>query len=352
VDAPCVHYGACGGCNLQHVSPDTYARSKREWVIVALARQGLNPPVDELVRVSSGTRRRAVFAATGQTEGVMIGFHRARSHEIVEVPHCLIVRPRMMKALAAMRGILSERLGTGREARITITEADNGIDVAIDARGMKVQALSVPEIETARLAFVIRATWNGELLFATDRVRLTVGGARVDLPSGAFIQAVKASEEALAARVAKALSGAKRVADLYAGIGTFTFALAQAAAVEAFDGDAPLVDALSTAARRAQGLKPVSAQVRDLAKRPLMAAELGAFDAVVLDPPRIGAEAQVRQLAISSAERIAYVSCNPTSFARDARILCGGGFALERVTPVDQFLWSHHVELVGTLARR
>ena len=350
VKAPCSHYGICGGCNLQHVDTATYLASKREWVVAALVRQGLDAPVDDVQPIAPATRRRATFTATGGREP-LIGFHREGSDEIVPVPHCLVVRPRMIKALEAVRGLLEGRLPVRRGARITITDADNGLDVAIDAPKVTLVPLGVPEIEGARLAFIVRATWNGELMFATDTVRLALSGVRVDLPVGAFIQATKESEAALAAKVAEALVGAQRVADLYAGVGTFTFAVAPNAAVDAFEGHASSVDALLTAARRAQGLKPVSGQTRDLARRPLMVADLKPYDSVVLDPPRVGAEAQARQLARSSIERIVYVSCHPASFARDARLLCDGGYKLVRVSPVDQFLWSNHVELVGVFTR-
>ena len=348
--APCSHYGACGGCNLQHVDASTYLASKREWVVAALARQGLDAPVDEVTAIAPAARRRATFTTTGG-KAPAIGFHRAASHDVVAVPQCLVVRPRIIGSLQAVRGLIEGRLPAKREARVTITEADSGIDVAIEAPKVTPMPLGVPEIETARLAFIVRATWNGELLFATDTVRLVLSGVRVDLPVGAFIQATKDSEGALASRVNEALKGAKRVADLYAGVGTFTFALAPFAAVDAFEGHAPSVDALLTASRRAQGLKAVGGTTRDLARRPLMAAELKPYDAVILDPPRIGAEAQALQLARSNVERVAYVSCHPASFARDARLLCDGGFRLARVSPVDQFLWSHHVELAGMFER-
>ncbi|MFZ1988971.1 MAG: RNA methyltransferase [Alphaproteobacteria bacterium] len=350
IQAPCAHYGVCGGCNLQHVYTETYLASKREWVIAALARQGLNAPVDEMLPIAPGARRRATFAATGG-KTPLIGFHRERSNDIAPVPHCLVVRPRIINAIDAVRGLLEGRLPARREARITITEADSGLDVAIEAPKVTPMPLGVPEIETARLAFIVRATWNDELLFATDTVRLALSSVRVDLPVGAFIQATKESEAALAARVAEGLSGAKRIADLYAGVGTFTFAVATSAVVDAFEGHAFSVDALVTASRRAQLPKPVSGQTRDLARRPLMAAELKPYDAAILDPPRIGAETQARQLARSGVGRIAYVSCHPASFARDARTLCDGGYKLTRVSPVDQFLWSNHIELVGVFER-
>jgi len=350
-DPPCPHYGACGGCNLQHVSAHSYAQAKREWVIAALARQGIKTEVDPLVPVAPGRRRRATFAAMRRGSGVLIGFHRARSHEIVEVPRCLVVRPRLIKALAAIKDILVPRLGHGGAARITITEADNGLGVAINSKPVKFEPLGAPELEGGCIAGIVRASWNGELLYATDTVRLTMSGVRIELPSGAFIQAARECEEALAARVGEALQNARKVADLYCGVGTFTFALARSAAIDAFDADAPSISALVTAARRAEKLKPVAAAVRDLARRPLMANELTPYDGVVLDPPRAGAEAQARQLARSSVPRIAYVSCSPASFAHDARLLVEGGYLLQRVTPVDQFLWSHHVELVGVFQR-
>jgi 23S rRNA (uracil1939-C5)-methyltransferase len=352
---PCAHYGACGGCNLQHVAQGVYSTAKREWIIAALARQGLAAPVAPLVPIAQATRRRASFAVRRDKDEIYAGFQARRSHEIVRVPDCLILRPRMKAAIPAIARLAGRWLGRGEALTASLTQGDTGLDLSMTTSGTKFRRAGVmdaPAVAEAGAAGVLRVALNGEVLMSLASPRLNFSGVDVDLPPGAFVQA---SEEALAALVAlvhRHLRGAARVADLYAGLGPFTFAIAREAAVCAYEGDGEAIASLEQAVRRARGLKPVEAHKRDLARRPLMPAELKRFDAVILDPPRIGAEAQSRVLALSNVGRVAYVSCQPASFARDARLLVEGGFRLERVTPVDQFLWSHHVELVGTFSRR
>ncbi|MFO1186337.1 MAG: RNA methyltransferase [Alphaproteobacteria bacterium] len=346
---PCRHFGVCGGCSLQNVAADVYHAAKREWVVAALARQGLKTDIAPLVAVPPASRRRASFAICLEDGNALVGFQERRTRNIVAVPGCQVLRPRIVAARGAIAAFVAARLQKAATASAAVTESETGLDVAI--LGPAAKAADSGEVAAAREAGIARLTWNGEVLLQLAVPRLTFSGVAVEIPPGAFVQAAAESEAALVASVDGALAGARHVADLYAGLGTFSFALARRAKVSAFEGDAAATVSLERAARGATGLKPITAERRDLARRPVLEKELASFEAVVLDPPRAGAEAQARHLARSKVARIAYVSCDPASFARDARILVEGGYALRRVTPVDQFLWSHHVELVGVFSR-
>jgi 23S rRNA (uracil1939-C5)-methyltransferase len=347
--APCLHYGACGGCDLQHVIESTYREAKREWIVAALARQAIEAPVAPLIALEAGTRRRATVAARRDAKGTQLGFQGRRSSDIVAVPKCLILRPRITDALPTVANLIGSRLRQDALAKATVTEAENGLDLAID--GPAGRALDAAEISQAGAAGFISIAWNGELLLRLAQPHLTFSGTRVDLPPGAFVQASAEAQGVLVGLVREATAGASVVGDLYCGLGTFAFALAREAKLFAYDGDAAAAACLAAAARRGSGLKPIVAERRDLTRRPLLPSELTRFEAIVLDPPRGGAELQALALARSKVRRIAYVSCHPASFARDARLLIEGGYRLRRVTPIDQFVWSHHVELMGEFAR-
>lgn len=349
VSPPCPHFGTCGGCSLQHVSADLYRASKREWVAAALARQGIEAPLMPMIMIAAQSRRRATFTIQKESGNATVGFQERRTRRIVAVPECRILRPCILSALDAITTLVGVRLKSGSTATVAVTEAENGSDVAVE--GPSARALDAREISLARSAGIVRISWNGEALMSLEAPWLSFSGTRVEVPPGAFVQAAAEAERALVALVEAALPGVRSIADLYAGLGPFTFALARRARVFAFEGDAAGCECLARAARAAEGLKPVVVERRDLVRRPLLKGELAKFDAVVIDPPRAGAEAQARQLAGSRVSRIAYVSCDPASFARDARILIEGGYALLRVTPVDQFVWSHHVEFVGAFER-
>jgi 23S rRNA (uracil1939-C5)-methyltransferase len=346
---PCIHYGVCGGCDLQHLTENTYREAKRQWVVTALERQGIDAPVAPLIAMGPGTRRRATMAVRRDGHGTQVGFQGRRNHDIVAVPECLILRPRIRDALPILANMIAPRLRQEGVAKATVTEAENGLDLAIDGPAMR--ALETAEIAEAEAAGFISISWNGEILLRLAQPHLTFSGTRVDVPPGAFVQASAEAQGVLVGLVRDATAGARVVGDLYCGLGPFTFALARQAKLFAYEGDAAATACLSAAARRATGLKPVVAERRDLTRRPLLPVELARFEAVVLDPPRGGAELQVRALARSRVPRIASVSCHPASFARDARLLIEGGYRLRRVTPIDQFVWSHHVELMGAFAR-
>ncbi len=349
---PCKHFTFCGGCALQHVEAEAYRAWKQEQVVQALAQRGITDvEVAPLVAVAPRTRRRAVLTAKLVEGAVMIGFQERGSHHIVDMAECHVLHPDLFALVAKLRAQLASILPEHARAEIDIMRADNGIDMSLGVgRTTLDPALRSKLANLAAQLGLVRLTVNGELVAQSTPPIIRWAGAEVTPPPGAFLQAVPEAEEILQSLVTEAVGKAKRVADLFAGCGAFTFALARHAAVAAFDSETDAIAAL-TAARNAPGLKPITAERRDLFRRPLLQHELDAFDAVVIDPPRAGAKAQAEQLATSKVKTIAAVSCSPATFARDARILIDGGYKLKSVTPVDQFLWSPHIELVAIFGR-
>lgn len=348
----CRHFGACGGCSLQDLPVDRYSEHKREQVVRALKRRGVDALVHEPVRVPPRSRRRAVFKAKKSNGAVALGFHEASSHTIVDMQECLVLAPAVFEAGAGLRPMLNEILEEGGVAELQVTDTDAGPDIDIRWSRKSAPALVTTLSAWATRLGIARVTSNGEVVVSVDAPTVLLADVEVQLPPAPFLQPTKPGEEVLQNIVSTALVGAKCIADLFSGCGTFALALARNSGVHAFDNNRAMLSALDHAARRAAGLKPVITERRDLFRRPLTVRELTKFDGVVLDPPRAGAEAQARELARTSIPSIAYVSCNPETFARDARGLCDGGYHLPSVTPIDQFLWSDHIELVGVFERR
>lgn len=349
----CRHFGQCGGCALQHLDSDAYAAAKLSWLDAALAHQGLSgSTIHPLRRLEPGTRRRArLQLARGR-----VGFHARQSHRLIDVSECAIIAPPLFALLAPLRRLslmLFERTESGA-ANAALSET--GIDLVIelprvpDLRRLEALAAFAEAEDLAQLS------WRcGDELAPVARrrqPRVTLAGVTVDLPPDVFLQPSLEAEAALSEAVQAMVGEARRVADLYAGIGTFTFALAGKAAVQAIEGSEASVAALARAAARAGLAGRVSAERRDLAVRPLDAEELAQFDAVVFDPPYAGAREQSVALAASAVPRLVAVSCNPASFARDARLLADGGYRLVEVRPFDAFIWSANLELVALLERR
>jgi 23S rRNA (uracil1939-C5)-methyltransferase len=348
----CPHFAVCGGCALQHLAAEPYRKWKRALVVDTLAQAGLAADVDALVDAHGDGRRRAVFHARRGTHDVLeVGFAALKAHHLVAIDRCPILAPGLDGAIEAAWAIAEALGGTRKPLDIQVTATDNGLDIDVRGSG-PLSAAAMGELarvaERHRLA---RLTRHGEIVAQRAAPTVRIGRAKVVLPPGAFLQATAGGEAALTQLVETHCEGAKNLADLFCGIGPFALRLAERARVTAADSDAEAIAALGAAARAIQGLKPIDAQTRDLFRRPLVPAELKAFDAVVFDPPRQGAEAQARMLAESKVPVIVAVSCNPATFARDARILVGGGYRLQRVTPIDQFLYSSHVELVALLER-
>jgi 23S rRNA (uracil1939-C5)-methyltransferase len=348
----CKHFTQCGGCAIQHWSLAEYHLWKRGLVAEALAQAGVIAPIADLIDAHGQGRRRATLhARRGARDLLEVGFTAPRAHHIVAIDRCPILAPGLGGAIPAAWAIAEILKPTNKPLDIQMTATDSGMDVDVRGSGPLNPSRTTALAGVADMHRLARITRHGELVAQAAPPLLQVGRTLVPLPPGAFLQATAAGEATLARLVLEHASAAKRVADLFCGIGTFALRLAERARVSAFDSDANSVKALTQAASKAAGLKPVEAQARDLFRRPLMAAELKGFDAVVFDPPRQGAEAQARELAKSKIPTVIAVSCDAATFARDAGILVSGGYKLAGVTPVDQFRYSFHVEIVGTFNR-
>ena len=348
----CRHFGTCGGCSFQDMPDDAYRSLKRSFVVDALAQNGLaNTEVDSVIEIRPHTRRRAVFKAGKRAGEVQIGFHAAQSHAIVDMHECLVITPNLFGLVGSLREFLASLLNDGEDIEIHTTDSDTGIDIAMRWSRKLTPAISTDIARWAQKNRIARVTINGNIATEFGTATVQFGNARIALAPESFLQPTGEGEAALRDKVLAGVKSAKNIADLFSGCGTFTFPLAQKAKVHAVELDKPALAAITSAARGTQGLKPITTEARDLFKVPLSGNELKPFDAVVMDPPRAGAQAQVTALAASSVRRVVYVSCNAETFARDARILTNGGYKLGPVTPVDQFLWSSHIELVAAFTR-
>jgi 23S rRNA (uracil1939-C5)-methyltransferase len=351
IDAICPHFGTCGGCAVQHWRADKYREWKRGLVVNALTQAGLDVPVDELIDAHGAGRRRAVLhARRGARQQLVVGFAGRRTHHIVPLESCPIFAPPLARAFAIAARLAAPLIVGGKPLDLHFTATDTGLDVDIRGSG-PLEPEAIAELASiARAEKLARVTRHGELVAQLVEPALRMGKATLVPPPGAFLQPTGAGEETLARLVLEAVGNAKRVTDLFSGVGTFALRLAGNAQVLAVDSDAAALAALKKAST-APGLRPIETVARDLFRNPLTAGEIVPSKVVVLDPPRQGAEAQARELGRSGARRIVYVSCSPATFARDAAILTRAGFTLARVTPVDQFRYSAHVELVGVFDR-
>ncbi len=359
----CPHFGSCGGCALQHLAHNAYARAKEQQVAAALRQHGLDAAtMAPLLRLAPGTRRRARFAVErphAPKATPLIGFNARASHRVIDMRACAVLHPALVALVPKLRAVASRLWPPGASGAATATLCDAGLDVLLDLAAAPDLAALETLAEFAAAEDLARLAWRapGDEAAATPAAvrrppRVVFSGVPVDLPFEAFLQASAEAEAVLTAEVLAGVGAARRVADLYAGLGTFTFALAErAAAVRAVEGARPVAAALAAAAARAGLDGRVTSERRDLEARPLTADDLAGFDAVVFDPPRAGAKAQSAALAAAAVPRVVAVSCNPASFARDARLLVDGGYRLARVQPVDQFVWSPHVELVALFER-
>ena len=348
----CPHFGVCGGCALQHWQTVRYRAWKRGLVVAALAQAGLDAPIDDLIDAHGAGRRRAVFHARRGTHDVLqVGFAAYRAHHVVPIDRCPVLAPELAGAIEAAWAF-AETLGPQRKPLdIQITASEPGLDVDVRGSGALPPSLTTRLAALAQTHLLARLARHGELIVQHAQPTVRMGRARVPLPPGAFLQATAEGEEVLARLVLGHASGAAAVADLFAGVGPFALRLAERARVHAVDSDAAAIAALRQASA-VPGFKPAATEVRDLFRRPLLPAELARFDAVVFDPPRQGAQAQARALAQSKVPVVVAVSCNPATFARDARLLVDGGYQLDVITPIDQFRYSAHVEIVARFGRR
>ena len=360
VDRQPIHseiYAECGVAPMQHWADAPYLAWKRELVVSTLAREGIETEVEATVAVPPASRRRLALHARRAEDGrVFLGFKARRSWRLVELTDCPVSDPRLTVALPSLREVAAPFLGHPKSApTLHVTLTDTGLDVDVTGVEKKsgglmgdMRALAIAAATRAGLA---RLSLDGEVLMMERQPRVTFGRASVPLPPGGFLQAAPSAEAEMVRRAVEAVRGAKTVADLFCGAGTFTFPLAEVASVFAADSSAPSIAALKAGIGTAQGLKTIRAEARDLFRRPLSPFDLKGIEAVVIDPPRAGALEQTGQIARTKASVVVGVSCNPTTFARDARVLIDAGFRLVRVTPIDQFLWSTHVEVVGVFRR-
>lgn len=349
----CRHFGLCGGCIAQHMSEQLEDEWKHDIVVQAFRHRGIVADVAPVRRVALRSRRRAFLGVERRGTNVVVGFREEGQHKLVDLEECPVLDPAIVGAMAGLRDMARIAMPEGQGGRLVVTRLDGGLDVSFDNGLKPLQPAARAELAAlARAAGLIRLTVAGELIVLGGRPEVTISQVAVEPVPGAFLQAVPEAEAMLTELVLAALPRKpKKIADLFSGIGTFAFALARRAAVAAFDGDKRAVAALIAAAKHAQGLKPIEARVRDLFREPLSVRELDQFDAVVLDPPRAGAAAQAERLAKSKVPIVIAVSCNPATLARDARTLVEGGYRLGPVTPIDQFLFSPHVEAVTVLSR-
>jgi 23S rRNA (uracil1939-C5)-methyltransferase len=348
---PCAHFGTCGGCALQHASDALVERWKAGLVREALARRGLAAEIARVVTSPPASRRRVAWSARGIGPEARVGFHRRGSDAVIAVPDCRVVRPELARLRDRLLPLARLAMPRRGELRLRATLTESGIDLDLggaEPMAAAARAAAAREAETLDLA---RLTLAGEPLALRRPPRLRLGPAVVVPPPGGFLQATAEGEAALVAAVHAIAGSARRVIDLFAGCGTFALPLARTAEVHAAEGDAAALAALEAGWRQAAGMRRLTAERRDLFRRPLLPQELDGADAVVLDPPRQGARAQAEMLARSAVPVIAFISCDPGTFARDARILADGGYRMGPVTVVDQFRWSAHVELVAGFRR-
>ena len=351
VEPPCRHFGSCGGCSLQHLADAPYRTFKAERVSAALGRERIDIPLSPLVPCAPDSRRRVVLSGRKTIGGMLLGYHRMLSSEIIDIVECRIARPEIVGALDDLRAMAAAVCQGSTPFRLTVTSSETGLDLAFADTGKMPDAVRREAADLAiRLRFA-RLSVDGEIVVESRKPMIRYGVADVTPPPGAFLQAVAAAEEAMAGFVADHLAKSKRVADLFCGSGAFALRLARTSEVHAVEADAAALASLDRGYRFASGLKRVTTEKRDLFRRPLTFKDLEAFDGLVFDPPRAGADDQSRQIARSSVPKVAAVSCNPVTLARDLRILIDGGYTLLSVTPVDQFLWSGHVEAVALLEK-
>ncbi|MEL7343248.1 MAG: class I SAM-dependent RNA methyltransferase [Pseudomonadota bacterium] len=351
VKAPCRHYNSCGGCSLLHASDSFVSAWKASQVEAALGARGIEVKARRIATSPGRSRRRASFTGRRGKSGALLGFHATASAIVTEVPDCLVLDPAMTAVADALKPMVARLASRKGDLRVAVTLTENGPDVSISgAKPVDAKAGEALAAEAAAVG-LSRLIVDGELMATLEAPIISFDGISVHLPAGAFLQATPHGEAALRQSVIEALGDAGRVLDLFSGCGTFALPLARRSAVHAVEGEPEMTKALIEGASRAKGLKPVTGETRDLFRRPLLGDEMKAFNALVMDPPRAGAEAQTAEIAKAGPPVVAMVSCNPVTFARDVATLVSGGYALNWVDVVDQFRWSPHIEIAASLSR-
>ena len=346
----CKHVGTCGGCVLQDIPDEQVAKKKENMVRAALVHCGLDAPIRTIHSSPPYSRRRAVLSGRRTKKTTQLGFFARRSEQLVNLEECQVVMPEIVRAFPALHRLV--RLSATRQSvvRISVTVSDSGLDVAIeDAKSLNLNQFQ--DVITCSKGFA-RLTWNGEMVVQNKPPGHRFGRAVVVPPPGGFMQATVDGQAALTRAVREATAGARRVLDLFAGAGTFSLPVSEQADVHAVEGHLAALEALDAAWRAASGGRTITTEARDLFKRPLLPDELARFDAIILDPPRAGASAQVSEIAKARVPKLAYVSCNPASFAKDAALLNEAGYHIDFIDVIDQFRWSNHVELASGISFR
>jgi len=360
VDAPsperetpfCPYFGECGGCATQHMRHGFYQDWKRDTLVHTLKQARIEGPIEPLIDAHGEGRRRVTLHVRFPERAMHVGYMAARSHHVVEIEFCPIAEPSLKHRAPPIARAIGEHLrGARKPLDIQITAVETGFDVDVRGHGPLKDKDRLSLIDLAERLDLARLSIHGDVIVERRPPAIRMGRASVVPPAGSFLQATRLGEETLAGVVTEACRGAKRVADLFAGAGPFALRLAEKAEVHAVETEQGAMAALDKAFRGTPGLRRVTTEARDLFRRPLLTPELNAFDAVVVDPPRAGAEAQAKQLALSKVPLVVSVSCDAATFARDAAVLMGAGYRLERVIPVDQFKHSPHLEVVGVLRR-
>ncbi|HEU5046742.1 MAG TPA: hypothetical protein VFT64_02760 [Rickettsiales bacterium] len=352
---PCPHFGICGGCTLQHISDTAYAEFKQTMAREAVRKAGFDPNLTvELARFPAGSRRRVELKAAGGK----LGFYAEGSHTIIDIGECMVLEPELLSLIMRLKLQLISAPGT---TRLQINGVDGGYDLLLEGAA-KIDPSQSPEIR--RIS--VRENNKIRIVYESGPVIMTLAGAEVEVPPGAFLQASRDAQALMTNLVVQAAAGCVQILDLFSGIGTYSFPLLASASVTAVEGEQSMVEAMKkvvfskppaallSAPEEVVTVAPVrtpafsfKALQRDLFQRPYTAAELKPYDIVIINPPRAGAKAQAEELAASQVPKIVMVSCNPATFTRDARLLKAGGYELVKLTPVDQFVYSSHLELVA-----
>lgn len=352
VAPPCRHFKTCGGCAMQHANDPFVAKWKQEIVERAVRAKGLETVFRDIATSPAQSRRRAKLSGQRTKKGVLLGFHAKGSDTIIGVPECQLLTPGLMATFPVLEALIPMAASRKSQVSFTVTDSTAGPDIVIETEKALTTELRFELATFAQTHNVARLVWQNEVIVTMNPPAQTFGKAHVTPPPGAFLQATAHGEQTLLKAVQEIIGKAPRVIDLFAGAGTFALPLAENAEVWALESEGEMMDALDRGWRVAKGLKRVTTETRDLFRRPLEPDEFYKWDAVVIDPPRAGAEAQIATLAESKIKTIAMVSCNPVSFARDAGTLVNAGFTLNWIQVVDQFRWSPHVELVASFTRK
>ncbi|RUM97230.1 class I SAM-dependent RNA methyltransferase [Pseudaminobacter arsenicus] len=351
VEPACRHFTECGGCALQHLEMQVYLDWKRDKIVQALASRGIDAPVSATIACPPASRRRVVLSARRTEAGMMLGYNRAMSHRIIDIEECPISLPGIVASLGKLKALAGLICNTAEPFHLAVTLTASGPDVAVSGAGRLAEKVRLAISDFAIREGFARVSLDGETVVEPKKPVVLFGEVAVTPPPGAFLQAVESAETEMALLVMDHLKRAKKALDLFAGAGAFALRLAARSEVHAVEGDQAALAALDRGFRFGEHLKRVTVEKRDLFRRPLTFKELNAYDGLVFDPPRAGAEDQCKQIARSEVPLVAAVSCNPATLARDLRILIDGGYTLKTVTPVDQFLWSPHVEAVALLEK-